>query len=92
MSFIPGARLLLAENRVWKRKQDVNTNFLNYQQNRPDPSSVTLSSGMQTNLKAVRSRVGPLGLDVRDGRLDCCFDFNRHVGEEAQVYPRGSEA
>ena len=53
---------------------------------------MTLSAGMHTNLEAARSRVGPLGLDVRNGRLDCGFDVNRHVGEEAQVYPRGSEA
>jgi len=88
----PNAGFVFAENRVRKRKQDVNTNFLKCYQNRPDPSSVTLSAGMHTNLEAARNRVGPLGLDVRNGRLDCGFDVNRHVGEDAQVYPRGSEA
>ena len=52
---------------------------------------MTLSAGMRTNLEAARSWVSPLGLDARIGRLDCGFDVNRHVGEEAQVYPRGSE-
>ncbi len=46
---------------------------------------------MHTNLEAARRRVGPLGRDVSNGRRDYGFDVNRRVGEEAQVYPRGSE-
>jgi hypothetical protein len=44
---------------------------------------------MHTNLEAPRRRVGPLDLDVSNGRLDYGFDVNRCVGEGAQVYPRG---
>lgn len=46
---------------------------------------------MHTNLEAPRKRLGPFGLAVSNGRLDYSFDVNRRVGEEAQVYLRGSE-